>query len=86
MLPHLSLRGDLDEVYAIHDVDEAFGVPAEKATIGTAGDLFDVLRSALPYAMAEDRDTWAQFRIALRHESGVNPDVVGRETLLIRPA
>ena len=89
MLAHLSLRGDLDEIYAVHDVEEAFGVQCDKAAVEswwTAGDMFDSLVLALPRGIAQDPETWERFRIALCREGGDNPGEVGRETLLIRPA
>ncbi len=88
MLPHLSLRGDLDEIYAVHDVEQAFGITFDKAAVEswwTAGDMFDSLAMALARGIADDAATWERFRIALCRESGDNPGEVGRETLLIRP-
>lgn len=89
MLAHLSLRGDLDEIYALRHVEAEFGVQFDTTEVEswyTAGDMFDSLLSVLPRAVAEDGATWERFRRVLCHESGDNPDEVGRETRLIRPA
>jgi hypothetical protein len=88
LLPHLALRGDLDEIYALHDVEAEFGLRIDPTTAGswhTVGDLLEVLLLALPREAAEDGATWDRFRRALCRESGDDPEEVGRGTLLIRP-
>jgi hypothetical protein len=87
-LTHLGLLGDLDEVAALRHVEQEFGIgiyPTATEHCVTAGDLFDVVRAALPPSASDDVTIWERFCRALCHETGDRPDLVRRGTLLITP-
>jgi len=87
MPPHsLGLAGDGDEIAAISEVEQCFGVQLDYSDAGrwlTVGDVFRALRRALPLEYGASDDAWLRFRDAISREAGVEPSKVTAETLLL---
>lgn len=82
----VGLGGDGDEIFAIDDVERAFGVKLNKADAPywhTAGDVFSSLREVLPVGTREDSELWARFTEALTQQTGVDPKTIERESPLL---
>jgi hypothetical protein len=82
----VGLGGDGDEIFAIEEVERAFGVTLDKGDAQhwlTAGDLFLSLCKALPAEVRDDGDTWVRFTEALAVETGVDPTAIERDSLLL---
>jgi hypothetical protein len=88
-LPHsVGLGGDGDEVAAIRDVEEAFGVSLDQADAPgwrTAGDVYASLCRALPPEEAARPGTWDRFASALARETGVDPQAITPDSPLLVP-
>ena len=85
-LPSLKLWGDGDELGALQDVEERFGVKLDYSggdEWWTVGDVYADLLKVLPKGVTEDPHTWAAFAQAISQETGVDPLKVAPETLLI---
>ena len=75
--PHHSvgIGGDGDEIAAIREVEEEFGVRLDYADAGswsTAGDVYAALCKALPAEKVGEPGTWERFAAALGRETGVS--------------
>ena len=82
----LGLGGDGDEIAAVGEVEQSFGVRldySDPRSWATAGDVFAALQRALPAEQAAAQDTWARFAAAISSETGVDPSRVTHETLLL---
>ena len=82
-LPHLGLGGDGDEIGAITQVEQAFGVTLDYSDAGnwsTVGDVYAALLRELSAEEAGRPDVWDRFAKAISHEIGLNPANVGLET------
>ena len=79
MLQSVGLGGDGDEIQAIADVEQAFGVKLDYTHASdwlTAGDVFEALRTAIPAIERSKAELWDRFAAALCGISGVNPAVI----------
>ncbi|MFC4254895.1 hypothetical protein GRI97_05625 [Altererythrobacter xixiisoli] len=94
-LASLGLGGDGDEVVAIENVEHCFGVQLDydmAPNWRTVGDVFTALQSAcqsaqqpcMPPAPGDDGSDWHRFAEAICAETGVAPDRIDRDTLLLR--
>ncbi|WP_294337616.1 hypothetical protein [uncultured Sphingomonas sp.] len=82
----LGLGGDGDEIAAIKDVENHFGVQLDYSDARnwtTVGDVFSALERELPADHASADDIWTQFANAICMETGVDPGLVTRDTLLL---
>ncbi len=87
--PHgVGLAGDGDEVAAIEQVEEVFGVVLDDRDAHswrTAGDVFQSLLKALPPHAAGDVATWNRFAEALAFETGIDPGLITPDSPLLLP-
>lgn len=85
--PHsLGLGGDGDEIAAVRDVENYFGVLLDYSDAHewtTVGDVFAALQRELPLDQATAEGTWARFVKATSLETGVNFEQITRSTLLL---
>jgi hypothetical protein len=75
----VGLGGDGDEILAVDDVEEEFGVKLDYADAQnwhTAGDLFASLCKALSDAESAKADLWDRFATALSRGTGVDPKTI----------
>jgi hypothetical protein len=82
----VGLGGDGDEIAAIADVEDAFGVKLDHSDASgwlTAGDVFDSLRRALPSGERDATDLWERFTTALSAETDVDPRNIERGSPLL---
>lgn len=82
----VGLGGDGDEIFAIDDVERAFGVKLNYADASqwvTAGDVFASLQRALPEGERNRPDLWKRFAATLCEQTGVNPDDIRRDSPLL---
>ena len=82
----VGLGGDGDELFAIDDVERAFGVKLDKADAPhwhTAGDVFSSLCKALPADVRDDSDLWTRFTAVLTDQTGVDPKTIEKESPLL---
>lgn len=82
----VGLGGDGDEIFAIADVERAFGVTLDKADAPhwhTAGDVFLSLRKALPADAQDDDGLWARFTKVLTDQTGVDPKAIEKDSPLL---
>ena len=82
----VGLGGDGDEIYAIADVESAFGVKLDYSDAEgwrTAGDVFAALQAALPEQERKRPDVWTRFAVALCGQTGVNPNDIGIDSPLL---
>lgn len=85
-LDSLGLGGDGDEIDAIAEVEQSFGVRLEYSTAHswyTVGDVFAALQRALPADDRHAEDRWHRFTQAICQETGAAPDRVRPATLLL---
>ncbi|WP_165356245.1 hypothetical protein [Sphingosinicella sp. BN140058] len=83
---NVGLGGDGDEIAAISEVEDAFGVRLDYADAHdwtTAGDVYAALRRALPPAEADRSDLWDRFANALCRETGVRASSLTPESELL---
>ncbi|MBA2771903.1 MAG: hypothetical protein H0U34_07815 [Sphingomonas sp.] len=83
---NVGLGGDGDEIAAIADVEDAFGVKLDYSDALhwiTAGDVFDSLRNALPAEERDMADLWERFATALSAETGIDPKDIERGSPLL---
>ncbi|MEO6216416.1 MAG: hypothetical protein ABIO86_10325 [Sphingomonas sp.] len=86
ILESLGLGGDGDEISAIEEVEQAFGVLLDVSDAGswrTVGDVYSALLSALPPEHRESEDVWPRFAQAISGETGVDPTGIGPATVLL---
>lgn len=79
----VGLGGDGDEIHAIEDVEEVFGVRLDTRDASgwvTAGDVFRSLQRADSRIGAED---WPRFAHALSRETGMNPTLITPDSPLL---
>jgi hypothetical protein len=84
----VGLVGDGDDIAAIENVEEAFGVTLDDQDAplwSTAGDVFASLLKALPPDAATDVATWERFARALASETGIDPSVITKNSPLLLP-
>jgi len=82
----VGLGGDGDEIAAVHEVENEFGVRLDYADAHnwtTAGDVYAALRRALPPDAADKSDVWDRFANALCRETGVRAATLTLETELL---
>jgi hypothetical protein len=75
----VGLGGDGDEIAAIRDVEEAFGVALDYADApgwSTAGNVYASRCNALPAEDAQNLDVWERFATALTLGTGVDPKCI----------
>lgn len=85
----LGLGGDGDEIDAIRDVEQEFGVQLDYTGACewlTVGHVFAALKESLPPERAESSDVWPRFVQAISAETGVDPSRVTVDTLLLGKA
>ena len=81
----VGLGVDGDEIFAIDDIERAFGVKLDKADAAqwhTAGDLFHSLCNALPAESRTDA-LWARFAEVLTEQTGVDPRAIEKDSPLL---
>lgn len=72
----VGLGGDGDEIAAIREVEEEFGVRLDYANAhdwATVEDVYAALRKALPAEEADQQGVWDRFAQALCRETGLSP-------------
>ena len=82
----VGLGGDGDEIWAIEDVEAAFGVRLDGADASrwvTAGDVFRSLLEQLLPAEATNPDNWSRFVTALASQTGIDPALLTPESPLL---
>jgi hypothetical protein len=82
----LGLWGDGDEIAAISEVEQHFGVRLDYSDAinwVTAGDVFSALKRALPLDQADAASTWSDFARAIAIETGVDPERIEPQTRLL---
>ncbi len=83
---NVGLGGDGDEIAALRDVEEAFGVALDYSTANewtTVGDVWEALLEQLPDGASERPETWNRFKEALCRETGMDPKRIALESGLI---
>lgn len=84
----VGLVGDGDEITAVGDVEEAFGVTLDAREAPgwrTAGDLFASLTRALRLEATADPTIWDRFATALAQETGIDPEKITIDSPLLLP-
>jgi len=82
----VGLGGDGDEILAIRQVEDAFGVTLDDSRAhewSTAGDVYAALLRALPAGEADRPDTWDRFATAVCRETGISPSSISPESGLL---
>jgi len=82
----VGLGGDGDEIAAISEVENEFGVKLDYTDAHnwqSAGDVYAALRKALPPEEADKPDTWERFAKALCRETGISPSSISPESELL---
>lgn len=82
----VGLGGDGDELFAIADVERAFGVKLDYSDAPqwhTAGDVFSSLQQALPANGRDEPALWARFTEALSAQTGVDPATIQNDSPLL---
>lgn len=82
----VGLGGDGDEVAAVREVENVFGVKLnydDAPNWLTAGDVFASLLKTLPTDEAEKPETWDRFAEAIASETGVDPKKIAPGSTLI---
>lgn len=82
----VGLGGDGDEIHALEDVEQAFGVKLDYSDAKnwhTAGDVFLSLCRALPANVRDDNDVWVRFTEALAYQTGVDPEGIEKDSPLM---
>jgi hypothetical protein len=84
----LGLVGDGDDIAALENVEEAFGITLDDQdapTWRTAGDVFASLLKVLPPDASGDVTNWERFAAALALETGINPQQITPDSPLMLP-
>ncbi len=85
-LDTLGLGGDGDEIAAITEVEQQFGVRLDYSIARewrTAGDVFSALQNARTSESPDTEAMWRKFAEAISRETGVDPGRVAACTLLL---
>jgi hypothetical protein len=83
---NVGLGGDGDEISAIEEVENEFGVRldySDAALWSTVGDVYAALLAQLPPEEAKRPDVWDRFSRAICQETGISPYGIGLESGLI---
>jgi len=83
---NLGLGGDGDEISAIQEVEDEFGVHLDYTgahTWSTVGDVYNALLAQLSPEEAERADVWDRFSRAICRETGISPLRISLESGLI---
>lgn len=83
---NVGLGGDGDEIAALRDVEDAFGVNLDYSTANewtTVGDVWNALLRQLPDGASEQPETWSRFKEALCRETGMDPKRIDLKSGLI---
>jgi hypothetical protein len=87
ILPNsVGLAGDGDEIDAMTDVEQAFGIKLDYSDAPqwrTAGDVFNSLKNALPVEERDRADLWDKFATALSGQTFVDPRSITTESPLL---
>lgn len=84
----VGLSGDGDELWAIDEIERAFGVALDDHDAPhwyTAGDVFASLLKTLPEDAATDPLTWRRFTEALARETAIDPGLITKNSPLLLP-
>ncbi|MBL8651720.1 MAG: hypothetical protein JNL35_15115 [Sphingopyxis sp.] len=76
---NLGLGGDGDEISAIQDVEDEFGVRLDYScanTWSTVGDVYTALLAQLSPEEAAQADVWDRFSKAIGRETGISPSTI----------
>jgi len=82
----VGLGGDGDEIAAIREVEQAFGVQLDYGDAhewSTVGDVYAALLRELPAGAADQPGIWDRFAIAICKETGMSPSSIGLESGLL---
>jgi hypothetical protein len=82
----VGLGGDGDEISALREVEEAFGVRLDDADADSwhcAGDVYAALLRALPTGEADQPGVWDRFAEALCRDTGISPSSICPESELL---
>jgi hypothetical protein len=85
----VGLGGDGDEIFAVADVERAFGTRLDYADSPhwlTAGDLFASVERTLSEEQQGAPDLWERFAVALCSQTGVNPKDIEPNSPLLSPS
>lgn len=83
---NIGLGGDGDEIAALQEVEEEFGVELDYTDArnwSTVGDIYAALLRQLPTAEANEPDVWPRFTKAICRVTGTSPSDVSLESGLI---
>lgn len=83
---NIGLGGDGDEISAIEEVENDFGVRldySDAAQWSTVGDVYAALLEQLSSEEAKRTDVWDRFSLAICRETGISPSSIGLESGLI---
>lgn len=84
----VGLGGDGDEVAAIQDVEDAFGISLDYRDAPnwlTAGDVFASVKGQLSPEVAAEPDMWVRFSKILTQQSGIDPASIEPDSPLLLP-
>lgn len=84
----VDLGGDGDELLAIDDVEEAFGVTLDKRDVDTwrtAGDVYRSLANELSEDEGSAPETWDRFADVLTQSTGTDGRLIQPESPLLAP-
>lgn len=83
---NVGLGGDGDEISAIEEVENEFGVRLDYSGAAqwcTVGDVYAALLAQLSPEEAKRADVWDRFSRAICRETGISPSRIGLESSLI---
>ena len=83
---NVGLGGDGDEIAALQEVEEEFGVELDYSDArdwATVGDVYAALLRQLPTEEANEQDVWPRFAKAICRITGTPPSSVSLESGLI---
>ena len=83
---NVGLGGDGDEIAALQEVEEEFGVRLDYSGAHdwtTVGDVYAALLKQLSAQEAARPDVWDRFAKAICRETGISPSVISPESGLI---
>lgn len=83
---NVGLGGDGDEIAALRDVEETFGVSLDYSSANewtTVGDVWDALLKQLPVGASQHPDNWTCFKESLCRETGMDPKRVTLKSGLV---
>lgn len=83
---NIGLIGDGDEIAALREVEDEFGVKLDYSGAddwSTVGHVYDALLTQLSPAEATSSNTWDRFAAAICKETGISPSSISRDSGLI---